>query len=189
MSIINDVFKPIYGKPSWQVEQGYGSFLTFEFGEPHLHIREPRQATEQATESVRKNAARRLVYVHGDWHLWIHVCDWRILFKGQELANHASNRRTIKKAIIELDGQALKQVTIKDSLVTVFEFDLGGSLEIVPNYVDYETNVDLWLLYEPSGKVFTLRADGQYCHMPGDNSSDMEKWKPLIIPKSKKVAT
>jgi hypothetical protein len=188
VSVVKNVFEPIYGKPSWQVEQGYGSFLTFEFGEPHLHIREPRQATEQATEGVRKNAARRFVYVHGDWHLWIHVCDWHIFLQGQELANHASSRRTIKKATIELNGQALTQVTIKDSFVSVFEFDLGGRLEVIPNYVDYKKDVDLWLLYEPSGKVFTLRADGQYCHMPGDISSDKGKWKPLVIPKPKNVA-
>ena len=33
MSIIENLFQPLYGKDCWQVEQGYGSFLTFEFGE------------------------------------------------------------------------------------------------------------------------------------------------------------
>ena len=187
VSIINKIFKPLYGKPSWQVEQGYGSFLTFDCGEPHLHIREPRQASEQATEKVRKNLARRLVYVRGDWHLWIYMCDWQIFMQDKELANAASNRRIIRNATIELDGQALAQVTIKKNFVSVFEFDLGGKLEVTPNYDVYEKDVDLWLLYEPSGKVFTLRADGQYCHKPGNTPPNKKSWKPLLIPKSKTV--
>ena len=181
MTILNDIFQPIYGKPCWQVEQGYGSFLNFEFGEPHLRIQVPRQATKQAPEKVRKNAARRHVYVRGDWHLWIYICDWRIIHKGQELANHDSNRRAIKKAIIELNGQQLNQVTVASSLTSIFEFDLGGRLEVVPNYDDYEKTVDLWLLYEPSGDVFTLRADGQYSHMPGSTLRDKHIWQPLEI--------
>jgi hypothetical protein len=73
--IIEDVFIPIYGKPCWQFQQGYGSFLTLEFGEPHLHIREPWQAGAQASDKLQKHAARRLVSVHGDWHLWVYLCD------------------------------------------------------------------------------------------------------------------
>ena len=188
MSVINDIYRPIYGKPCWQVEQGYGSFLTFEFGQPSLHITEPHEVSEQAAESVRRNAARRFVYVRGDWHLWIYICDWHIFLNNQELANHDSNRRTIKKALIEINGQALTKVSVKDSIVSVFEFDLGGRLEVIPNHEEYEKTVDLWLLYEPSGNVFTLRADGQYSHMPGTTLPENHKWKPLRVSKPQKVA-
>jgi len=181
MSIVDDIFQPVYGKPCWQVEQGYGSFLTFEFGQPSLHIREPRQASAQATEKVRKNAARRQVYVHGDWHLWIYICDWRIVSHEQEMANHDSSRRVIKKATTELNGQLLKRVNVSDLFACVFEFDLGGRLEIFPNYDEYEKTVDLWLLYEPSGNVFTLRADGQYHRDLGDTPPKKHIWKSLII--------
>ena len=179
MNIINDIFQPLYGKPCWQVEQGYGSFLTFEFGEPFLRIQEPRQASEQASEKVRRNAARRFVYVHGEWHLWIYICNWRIIFKGDELANSDANRRTIKKALIEINGQKLTNVTVTSSLLSVFEFDLGGRLEAYPDYENFKRTVDLWLLYEPSGDVFTLRADGQYCHTPGNIPGKKELWQPL----------
>jgi hypothetical protein len=184
VSIIDEVFQPIYGKPCWQVGQGYGSFLTFEFGQPSLHIQEPRQVSEQATEKVRKNAARRHVYVHGDWHLWVYLCDWRIISQGQEIANHTSNRRTIKKATTELNGQVLIQASVNDSLISAFEFDLGGRLEIFPNPDEYEKSADLWLLYEPSGDVFALRADGQYSHNPGNTPRNKENLEPLIILKS-----
>ena len=179
MSIIQDVFKPIYGRPCWQVEQGYGSFLTFEFGEPRLRIREPRQATAQASESVRKRAARRHVYVRGDWHLWIYLCNWKIFLHGQEETNHRSSQRAIKKALAELNGEALVQVKVDESLITTFEFDFGGKLECIPNRKAYRKDADLWLLYEPSEYVFTLRADGQYRHMPGNTEPDKHIWQPL----------
>ena len=184
MSIIDNVFQPVLGKPCWQVEQGYGSFLTFEFGEPHLRIQEPRKASEQASEKLRKRWARRHVFVYGEWHLWVYICDWRIFLNDEEIANDSSTRKIIKNALLEIDGQVLTSVTIKKSYVSVFEFDLGGRLEIIPNLVDYEKTDELWLLYEASGNVFTLRADGKYCRAPG-NGSVKKKWKSLVSSKSK----
>jgi len=184
VSIINDVFQPILGKPCWQVEQGYASFLTFEFGEPHLQIQEPRQASKQATEKLRKRWARRHIFVHGDWHLWIYICDWRIFLHEEEIANNTATRKTIRKALLELDGQVLTSVTIKKSYISVFEFDLGCKLEVIPNHDDYKKTDELWLLYEPSGYVFTLRADGKYRHRPGDGSVK-DKWEALEISKSR----
>lgn len=180
MSIIDDVFQPLYGTPCWQVEQGYGSFLTFEFGQPSLHITEPRQYTKRVTKKLERVAARRQVYVHGAWHLWIYLADWRIFQKDKELAYYESTRRVIKRATDELNGQQLTNVSIDTSLVSVFEFDLGGRLEVYPNYIHYEKTSDLWLLFEPSHNVFTLRADGQYDRMPGDISPDEYEWKPLF---------
>lgn len=152
-----------------------------EFGEPHLHIREPRIASEQASEKVKKNAARRLVTVHGDWHLWVHSCDWRISFRGQELANQGSSRRAIGKALFELNGQALGQVHVYPSLLSTFEFDLGGKLEVIPNSGKYGASSDLWLLYEPAGDVFTLRGDAKFCHGSGETRPEEEVWHTLEI--------
>lgn len=186
MAKIDDIFKPLIGKPCWQVQQGYGSFLTFEFGEPQLRIQEPRQASEQASEKLRRRWARRSIYVSGEWHFWIYICDWNIFLKDEELANSSSTRKTIKTALLEIDGQALTSVTINKSFICVFEFDLGGKLEIIPNYSDYEKDSDLWLLYEPSGYVFTLRADGKYNYAPG-NSHAEKAWKALNTSKSKMI--
>jgi hypothetical protein len=119
--------------------------------------------------------------VHGDWHLWIYLCDWRIALHGQVLASDGSKRRVITRATAELGGQALVQVTVTESLISAFEFDLGGRLETIPNREAYEDTDALWHLYEPSGHVFTLRADGQYCHMPGETPPDKHWWQPLDI--------
>ncbi len=181
MSIIDDVFAPVYGKPCWNFEQGYGSFLTMEFGEPHLHIREPYEAPPQAPASVRRHAAQRFIWVHGDWHLWVYLCDWRIFFHGRQLADQDCKRSVVKKATIELDGQALVRISLSPALVTTLEFDLGGALEIVPNTAEYGETSELWHLYEPSGDVFTLRSDGRYSRMPGDTPYGEHVWEPLTI--------
>ncbi|MBL8090285.1 MAG: hypothetical protein JNJ43_08150 [Anaerolineales bacterium] len=180
MDIIQKVFKPVYGKPSWEVKQGYGSFLTLEFGEPRLHIYVPREATSEAHKSVKRRATRRQVYVHGKWHLWIYICNWKISILGKEVANHSSSRKVIQKATAELNGEALVNVTIDKSFITTFEFDLGRKLISIPNHKKYDLDSELWLLYEPSGKVFTLRADGQYSHTSANGKTE-DNWKQLSI--------
>ncbi len=181
MSIIDDIFTPVYGKPCWHFEQGYGSFLTLQIGQPYLKIREPRQASAQASEKVRKRVARRMIQVYGEWRLWIYLCDWRIFSRGQFLANSASTRKTIKQATNELDGQAVTQVSVDEALLTLFEFDLGGRVEVIPNIEEYGSDAVLWHLFEPSGDVFALRSDGQYCHMPGNTAPDKQMYQSLAI--------
>ncbi len=178
-SVIDDVFRPIYGKPCWNVEQGYGSFLTLEFGEPQLRVQEPRKASKQAPESLKRRWARRFVYVRGKWHLWFYICNWKIIILGEEKANYRSSKRAIQKAAIEINGEKLVRVTVDKSLVTTFDFDLGGKLICTPSR-SFDKDSDLWLFYEPSGKVFTLRANGKYSHIPGNTPSDKEKWMDLF---------
>lgn len=72
-------------------------------------------------------------------------------------------------------------MTVEENLISVMEFDLGGKLEIIPNPELYEKTADLWLLYEPNGDVFTLRADGYYCHHPGNMKPEENKWQPLRV--------
>jgi hypothetical protein len=36
--LLQKIFKKLYGKPSWNVHRGYGSFVTFEFGKPKLEV-------------------------------------------------------------------------------------------------------------------------------------------------------
>jgi hypothetical protein len=71
-------------------------------------------------------------------------------------------------------------VTVSKDLRTLFEFDLGGRFEAFPDYEDFDRDVDLWMLFEPSQDVFTLRADGYYHHAPGDTTPGNYIWKPLF---------
>ncbi|MEM8854527.1 MAG: hypothetical protein AAGD34_12570, partial [Pseudomonadota bacterium] len=62
--------RPMVGQVAWGVAQGYGSFLTFNFGEPKLMVTERRSV---------KSGRRRSAHVRGDGHIWIYCCDWRAL--------------------------------------------------------------------------------------------------------------
>ena len=166
------IFRPLYGKPSWNVKRGWGSFLTFEFGEPHLHIRERRCPKRKMSPKVRRLLARRGVTVRGEWHLWIYCCDWRVRV-GHRVVGHSRSKAGIDRAAQELDGQALTRVAaLPQPGCTRFEFDLGRVLETQP----YDEESEQWFLYDAKGYVLTMRWDGLCSYEPGDRPNDQAIW-------------
>ncbi len=179
-SIIDRVFKPLYGKPCWSVGYGWGSFLTLEFGCPSLVIDEPEEAEPGWSLSMRKRHARRRIRVRGEWHLWIYCCQWNV-YTGDKLvgdsALESSSKRRIARGAKELDGQKLLQVEVDPSRgSSIFTFDLGSHLETTP----YNEESDQWSLCEPSGKVFSYRADGMYSHQLGNTPLKREKYQAFV---------
>lgn len=55
---IASILKNIIGKPCWNVKKGYGSFITFEFGEPKLNCYEVKRRQD--------NLPERHIYVRGE---------------------------------------------------------------------------------------------------------------------------
>jgi hypothetical protein len=176
--IFDQIFTQIYGKPAWRVSPGWGSFLTLEFGEPHLEIREPVVARKEASQRVRQALAKRQVFIHGDWHLWINCWDWKV-FSNRKLVGQSTLAPTIRKAAELLDGQVLINFSLRPKPVRCrFEFDLGGRLETYP----YDRKSVQWLLYDSrSHTVLTLRADRVYSYGPS-NRPAADEWKPIRIP-------
>lgn len=76
---VGSVFAPLLGLPCWNVQKGQGSFLTFEFGDPSLQIREPIESTTAASATILawRRRRRRSIRPIGEWHLWIYCCNWR----------------------------------------------------------------------------------------------------------------
>lgn len=147
------------------MKQGFGSFLTLEFGEPHLCVREPRKPGPGSTPKHRKHYARRLVTLRGDWHLWIYGCDWAIYDRRKQIADSEASDRRIAQAAAILDGQALEKASIHYR---------GGRLVVKSWPPEYEA----WLLYEPDERVLTLRADKTFSHVEGSTPPDSERWRP-----------
>jgi len=175
--IFERVFKKLYGEACWGVKNTIGSAVTFEFGEPHLQIREPIAASPQATRRVREHLARRQVFVHGQWHLVIWYCDWEILGKGKRLGSDRS-RSNLERAIRSLDGQELVRFTMEARGNRCrFEFDLGGLLVTSRPHPDH----DHWLLFEPSGHVLILRGDGKYSYARSNQPPDAGPWKLAVL--------
>lgn len=170
-------FSQVYGKPCWGVKRGYGSFLTLEFGRPHLVIREPGRIADDVSPRVRNAFARRLVTVHGDWHLWIYCCDW-VVRDADKVIGDSSNARRMDRAAAFLDGQKLSSVSLRArGARTRFGFDLGGELETVP----YDRTSEQWFLYEPTGKVLALRADRCISYIRNEARSNAERWLRLTV--------
>ena len=68
---IEAVFSSLYGMPCWGVKPGQGSFLTMEFGQPHLEIRDPRETLHTRSVKLKQAYAKRKVILHGEWFLWV----------------------------------------------------------------------------------------------------------------------
>jgi hypothetical protein len=168
-SPLDRFLEPIVGVPVWGVKQGHGSFLTFEFGEPTLEVRE-RQSAEKGL--------RRLTYVQGQSHLWIYCCHWRAMQDDEQLAWSEDTNDLIDRAAATLDGQKLLAVSVGPKTgQSRFTFDLGGSLETWP-YGDDPTD-EQWIIHR-GAETFAYRADGLYSHGPSDRTPDSERWLPLV---------
>ena len=170
-------FKPLYGQPCWGVGAGVGSFLTLEFGNPNLIIREPQEPRSEVSPRVRKLLSRRNVTIRGEWHLWIYCCNWTV-HKDGKLIGDSTTKQRIKRAAEFLDGQQLQSFSFAHrGCRSTFGFDLGGILETRPYDRDHAS--DQWLLFQPSGKVHVLRADRTYSHNSGSAPPNTERWVPI----------
>jgi hypothetical protein len=168
-------FSRLVGKPCWEVKRGFGSFLTIEFGEPHLEVREPRESTSEL-KKVRDLISRRTVHVRGEWHLWIYCCHWGVFDGSGRLVGDTSSKKAIDRAAKYLNGQALVAgALVPRGMRTVWEFDLGATPETKP----YNRTDEQWMLYEPEGKVLTVRADKHYSYGSEDRQPEKVRWLPI----------
>jgi hypothetical protein len=176
MSIIDSVFQPIIGKFCWNAENGIGSSLRFEFGEPHFIVHREPYVSKSRKPRVIRQAARRIVAIQGDWHLSIWSCDWRFYRNNVLVGDSESIRKELKQIAIDIEGQALLSVKVNGDGISAFEFDLGGRLETFPYSESNEESEpdEQWLLYQPSGMVFTFRSDGKYNNHMGNQPTPNE---------------
>jgi hypothetical protein len=178
---VEEALAPLVGLPSWLVQKGHGSFITFEFGQPEVDIHGPRMLPV-FIEGAPPEAMRRCAHVHGQWHLWIHCCQWSLSLNGTQLAYDESDDVTINRALGVLNGQAITDVSMNpDDASTGFTFDLGCVLMTTPapdDVYDFEP-AEQWMLYQPSHEVLTVRSDGRYQLCQDDSSPDDSPWLPL----------
>ncbi len=70
------------GNTPWGVRLGVGSFLTMEFGRPEANL-------------VGRTA-------HGEFHLWLYMCSWRIEMGEKIIAGSEDERPAIEAALKNL---------------------------------------------------------------------------------------
>ena len=113
---LDEVVAQIVGRNAWQVGVGHGSFITMEFGEP----------------AIGKPPSKR---VHGEWHLWIYSCSWRIEKSGQFLAGCEDPRDVMTAALDHIEGRKLLSFNVNyTSLDAELCFDNGIILRLFSIY-------------------------------------------------------
>nr|NUR37131.1 hypothetical protein [Sphingomonas sp.] len=156
------------GQPVWGAEQGYGSFLSLQFGSPKLIVKEWQSASR---------GQQRRAYVQGDWTVWIYCCEWRFLMQGSQIAWSEDSRDDIARATGILNGQKLIAIqTSRTDGRSTLRFDLGGLLETWP--VGDDSTEEQWFIYS-SDEVFGFRADGHFSRQLPDTPREKERWAPL----------
>lgn len=130
--IIRSAFDPVAGLPCWQVLGEFGTYLTFHFGIPKVHVTEP-------TEAIRH---RRLAGVDGQYELCLAAYQWVAFQDGERVAQSESPRDVIRKVAATFLGQKLTAPTVRTKPAGgEFVFDLGGRLAYQVRDADEQT---LW---------------------------------------------
>jgi hypothetical protein len=140
-SVISEHFAEVVGRPCWQVSSEYGTWLSLNFGQPSLHIREGNP------EARLTSMQRRQATIRGSSLLWVEMGGWELLKKSKRLFHSGQSRGYLRKAASQLDGQLLDRVEIIASpLQTSFFFDHGSELRV---FIHPESSRDepLWHLY------------------------------------------
>jgi hypothetical protein len=133
-------FDPLIGKRPWRASLGWGSFLTFEFGQ----------------------RVRRGQFWHGSWHLWLYMCSWRLSDPQGRVVTSESPRVSIGRVVNRLAAHPLTGVEIeRRGRCTTFEFGRKFSLRCAPFSREEEANnidpADYWMLFMPRHMVLVAR--------------------------------
>lgn len=155
---IQDMFKPLIGLHTWQVRQGHGTFLTFEFGKPHIRVREPKKHVSSNLESVERHFQRRKITVVGEWHLWIQYAKWSIETMNHKTSDSDEDSKSVKDSLEEVDGQILLQAEVSNAEKKItLTFDLGAKIIIFPDADFYDE--DLLAIYNVEGECNSISAN------------------------------
>lgn len=152
-----EAFAPLIGQLVWAVSQGYDTFVTMEFGSPHLLLREPGTRKAPATPRLQRMAARRMVTIKGDWHLFVEFAEWRASSVNGSISSKDKKRSGWKDVFDDISGQRLLSAESPVAGRLILTFDLGGKIEIWPHP---EIDNDVWTLHPWEGSIIACRHDG-----------------------------
>jgi hypothetical protein len=136
IEVLNKSVTAIVGNKAWGIKIGHGSFLTIEFGNPIIG------------KSDR--------VIHGEWHLWVYLCSWRIEKDGRFLVGSEDSKDKMIECVKQMEGCRLESFQIfPQALDAILTFDKGLILRLFPVLSEDEDNEDShhWMLYMPANKV------------------------------------
>ncbi len=139
-------FTPLFGKSPRRARLGYGSFVTFDFG-----------------QASRQN--HRLRY---EWHLWIQYVEWQLTWKNKKIADSESMRRLMQAAVERLETRELSKV-LHDPRTRVTRFLFSEDAELrCKGYSDASVDEDCWSLYTPDAHILFADHTGKLQYVRSD---------------------
>lgn len=154
---IRELLQQLLGELVWSAKRGHGTFITMEFGTPHLVVREPIKS-KSTTPQVVRHLARRHVSIHGDFSLFIWDSRWSISTKDQTVGLDTSEN-VVREVLRDLDGQRVTAVNFAEADTTL-EFDLGITVRLGKSIFPTEPKSDLWSLARFGSSSLSLLNDG-----------------------------
>jgi hypothetical protein len=132
---IQDHLAPLIGQAPWDVSLGHGSFLMLEFGR---RVQDPPPSTR----------------LHGEWHLWVMHCAWRLETAEGVLTACEDDRADIARIVPQLNHVSVTAIDVlAPSLETHIQFAGGIVLRLFPIYTE---EYEHWQLFTPEGNILTV---------------------------------
>jgi hypothetical protein len=134
--------KALVGQTAWSVQLGWGSFLTVEFG----------TAIEEDGET------------HGEWHLWLRMCDWRVETPTEVRCCSGDDPDYIRGRLGDGYWGEVRQISVEEpglDLEVVF-----SSGHVVRAFISSSTEDDQWMLYTPNKMTLIAHGGGRYEYLP-----------------------
>ncbi len=146
---IQRIIAPLSGEKAWGAALGVGSFVTIEFGKPI-----PPQNSEDKQ--------------HGEWHLWIYCCAWRLEEGNSVLAASEDDRAKLETAIKRLQNLTLLSIGLSlPGFDTVITFEQDVVLRLFPIFSE---EFEHWMLYTPDGNALTIGPGMNWTHQSATSS-------------------
>ncbi len=139
-SEIRQHFQPVLGNRPWRVKLGVGSFLTFGFG--------PR---------IRAHG-----HLHGQWHIWIYLSNWKLLRGDRQLVDSDADRKRITISTRWLEEKPLTDIDFDPrSRKTTFFFDDFRLVVSPADYLDSpDERDDYWIFFMPDNEALAVGPAG-----------------------------
>jgi len=149
----------LIGQKPWRVNQGWGSFVTLDFGE--------------ARREIMENGREILT---GEWHLWVYCCEWEIIDQSAHLLVHSESSNAEIASVL---------AQVQEAAFTHFEYDFhSGEIELgfengllmtlIPNDEYYE-DAEYLMIFSPGGYVLSFGPHKTVTYHPSKQPPEMTK--------------
>jgi hypothetical protein len=135
VEIVKSKLSGLIGQKAWGAKLGIGSFLTCEFGKPL-----PGDAPGRG---------------HGEWHLWLYCCAWRLEHFSRSVVGSDDNRSDLQAAVSLLNECTLLGIDIQPpSGDAVFHFDNEVVLRLFSCSVTGQSKH--WMVFTPKKETLSV---------------------------------